>query len=198
MILPWKIVTSADYAVSRWSGGVTTQLAIWPPEAVYAERDFLWRVSSARVETATSDFTPLPDYDRLIAPLEGEMTLWHDGGAPVTLTPFAVHAFSGAWDTRSAGICTDFNLMLRRGRAVGSMEALFPTGPLALEAGPREETLALYCVRGRCVVSGGKACSRLRAGETLLARQSLPLLLEPEGGAPAALMLCRVRLCGTE
>ena len=87
---------------------------------------------------------------------------------------------------------------IRRGRAVGSMEALFPTGPLALEAGPREETLALYCVRGRCVVSGGKACSRLRAGETLLARQSLPLLLEPEGGAPAALMLCRVRLCGTE
>ena len=196
MILPWKILTSADYAVSRWSGGVTTQLAICPPQAIYADRDFLWRVSSARVETETSDFTPLPDYDRLIAPLEGEMTLWHDGGAPVRLTPFAVHAFSGASATRSAGTCTDFNLMLRRGRAEGSMEALFPTGPMALKAGPQEEMLALYCVRGSCIVSGGKACSRLRAGETLLARRSLPLLLEPEQGTPAALMLCRMRSLG--
>ncbi|MBQ7491244.1 MAG: HutD family protein [Clostridia bacterium] len=192
MILPWKILTSADYAVSRWSGGVTTQLAICPPEAIYANRDFLWRVSSARVETETSDFTLLPDYDRLIAPLEGGMTLWHDGGDPVELAPFAVHAFSGASSTRSAGKCTDFNLMLQRGRAGGRMEALFPTGPLALEAGPQEETLALYCVRGSCVVSGGNACSRLREGETLLAHQSLPLLLEPEESAPAALMLCRI------
>lgn len=43
-------MTQDDYAVSRWSGGTTTQLAIFPPGASYADRDFLWRVSSAAVE----------------------------------------------------------------------------------------------------------------------------------------------------
>ena len=39
----------ADYIVSVWSGGTTTQIAIAPEGARYAERDFLWRVSSATV-----------------------------------------------------------------------------------------------------------------------------------------------------
>ena len=36
-------LTQDDYAVSRWSGGITVQLAIFPPEAAYGARDFLWR-----------------------------------------------------------------------------------------------------------------------------------------------------------
>ena len=39
-------LTEKDYAVSRWSGGTTTQIALFPPESSYAGRDFLWRVSS--------------------------------------------------------------------------------------------------------------------------------------------------------
>ena len=58
-------LTPADFVTSTWSGGTTTQLAIAPEGAVYAERSFLWRVSSATVELETSDFTPLPDYNRL-------------------------------------------------------------------------------------------------------------------------------------
>ena len=62
---------SADMqAVSRWSGGTTTQLAISPANALYADREFLWRVSSAVVELPESDFTPLPDYDRILMILE--------------------------------------------------------------------------------------------------------------------------------
>ena len=119
-----KKLTSADYAVSAWSGGTTTQLAIWPPEAKYADRDFLWRISSATVELEESDFTPLPDYDRLIATLEGEIVLTHNGGEPLTLRPLEVHAFSGADATHSRGRCRDFNLMLRRGQVIGAMEVL--------------------------------------------------------------------------
>ena len=123
-----KRLTARDYAVSAWSGGTTTQLAIFPPDAVYAHRDFLWRVSSATVDLEESDFTPLPDYERLIATLEGEITLTHKGGAPITLQPFQVHAFSGGDATHSVGRCRDFNLMLRRGRAAGTMEALHLVG----------------------------------------------------------------------
>ena len=40
-------VTPDQYIVSQWSGGTTTQVAIAPEGAVYADRDFLWRISSA-------------------------------------------------------------------------------------------------------------------------------------------------------
>ena len=125
-------LTPRDYKKSEWSGGTTTQLAIFPPEANYAERDFLWRVSSAAVELEESDFTLLPDYDRLISTLAGELLLRHNGGPVLRLRPFEVHAFSGADATHSRGRCTDFNLMLRRGKARGSMEALRLTEAEAL------------------------------------------------------------------
>lgn len=85
-------LTQADYQISQWSGGTTTQIAIAPQGALYADRDFLWRLSSATVDLDESDFTPLPDYHRLIAPLRGEMELTHDGGPsspwpPIRSTP---------------------------------------------------------------------------------------------------------------
>ena len=147
----------SDYKVSSWSGGTTTQIAIWPPNALYADRDFLWRISSATVDLEESDFTPLPDYERLISTLEGEIVLTHNGGEPIKLRPFEVHAFSGADATHSLGRCRDFNLMLRRGKVTGTVEALRLTeGPTNLNAGtsiacplpPVSEQLLLYCAEG--------------------------------------------------
>ena len=109
-------LTPADYVTTQWSGGATTQLAIAPKGAVYADRDFLWRLSSATVELDESDFTPLPAYDRVISTLRGDMVLAHNGGERLTLHPYEIHDFSGADDTHSWGRCTDFNLMLRRGQ----------------------------------------------------------------------------------
>ena len=48
--MEWKLLTREDYATTNWSGGTTTQLSIAPEGAVYADRDFLWRRSSATVE----------------------------------------------------------------------------------------------------------------------------------------------------
>lgn len=195
-------LTKNEYAVSAWSGGTTTQLAIFPPEAKYAERDFLWRVSSAAVALEESDFTALPDYDRLIATLQGEIVLTHNGGAPLRLRPFEVHAFSGADATHSRGRCTDFNLMLRRGRATGSMEALRLTDrPVSLPSPSKGEWLLLYCVEGaaaarRADAEGAEAESKapvtpvvLSEGEALLLTEAAALMLT----GPAALMLCRMR-----
>ena len=108
-------LTPADYVTTQWSGGATTQLAIAPKGAVYADRDFLWRLSSATVELDESDFTPLPAYDRVISTLRGDMVLAHNGGERLTLHPYEIHDFSGADDTHSWGRCTDFNLMGVRG-----------------------------------------------------------------------------------
>ena len=59
--MTFTLLTPADYLTTSWSGGTTTQLTIAPAGAVYADRDFLWRVSSATVELDESDFTALPD-----------------------------------------------------------------------------------------------------------------------------------------
>ena len=80
-------LTGKDYTTTRWSGGTTTELLIRPRGAVYGQRAFLCRISSATVELAESTFTALPDYTRLIATLEGTITLAHDGGEPLTLAP---------------------------------------------------------------------------------------------------------------
>ena len=80
-------MTPDNYIVSKWSGGTTTQVAIAPEGAVYADRDFLWRISSASVDLDESDFTALPDYHRWISTLEGRMTLSHQGGEKIVLAP---------------------------------------------------------------------------------------------------------------
>lgn len=43
--MEWKLLTQENYVTTLWSGGTTTQLAIAPEGAVYADRDFLWRFS---------------------------------------------------------------------------------------------------------------------------------------------------------
>ena len=190
----WNHLHPADYLTTRWSGGATTQLAIAPAGSDYGRRDFLWRVSSATVELEESDFTSLPDYRRLIATVEGEITLRHNGGEGLRLKPLEVHAFDGADPTHSSGRCRDFNLMLRKDGAEGEMEALLmEAGTRELDADPRGGQQLLFCVRGFCRAESGEDTAELRAGECLLtaAGRSLCLRAGVEG---TALMRCRMRL----
>ena len=149
-----QILRQADYTVSAWAGGVTTQLAIWPPQAQYAARSFDWRVSSAVVGAEESVFTRLPDYARHLAILDGQLRLRHNGGGELTLHPFTPHVFDGADETRSCGTCTDFNLMLRKGVCCGRIRPIRTGAGQAacLQAGAEdcweEQTAVIYCVRG--------------------------------------------------
>ncbi len=107
-------LTQDSYSVGQWSGGATTELFIWPEGADYGSRRFALRVSSARVELAESDFTPLPGVTRWITPLTGGFTLTHPGQEPVVMAPLAPpYRFSGEIPTHCVGRATDFNLMLK-------------------------------------------------------------------------------------
>lgn len=162
-------IDAASYAVSRWSGGTTTQLAICPPEALYADRNFLWRVSSAVVELPESDFTPLPDYDRILMILEGELSLSHDGGEEYLLRALEQTAFDGASHTFSRGQVTDFNLMMRKSRCTGRVEARMLDGEKWRGAlGQEYESHLLYCVEGEAEVSFGETAYHIAKGESLL------------------------------
>jgi len=157
-----------DYTVSSWSGGKTIQLAIAPGDAVYADRDFLWRLSSATVELEESDFTALPDYNRWITPLKGDMVLSHNEGPEIDLQPYQVHAFDGADRTHSRGCCTDFNLMLRKGRCGGLIEELSPASGTCFVPRAEAETLLLYCSEGSVNAAFGGNVYLLQEGESLL------------------------------
>ena len=149
----------ADYTVSDWSGGRTVQLSIGPAGERYADRKFLWRISSATVELETSEFTSLPDYERLIAPIRGEMILSHNGGEEILLRPFDVHRFDGADLTVSKGKCTDFNLMLRKGKVTGEMRSvrLGSGGQQRITPEMPGDTVLLYLAEGiaRVRAAGG-------------------------------------------
>ena len=154
--MEWKLLTQADQVTTTWSGGTTTQLAIAPEGAVYADRDFLWRLSSAKVELEHSDFTPLPDYNRLISVLHGELEMKIGDGARFGLEPFTLRSFDGGVPVESWGMCTDYNLMVRKDKCQGIAQSIALTGgatcrwtaPLAAPQEGTQCTLALYCVQG--------------------------------------------------
>ncbi len=106
-----------------WSGGTTAQIAVYPEDSSYGERNFMFRLSSATVVTDRSEFTHLPDYDRWLMILEGSARLVYDGEREIILKPHEWDAFDGGAATVSFGQVTDYNLMLRKGGR-GSMEAV--------------------------------------------------------------------------
>ena len=154
-------MTPDNYIVSQWSGGTTTQVAIAPEGAVYADRDFLWRISSASVDLDESDFTALPDYHRWISTLKGGMTLSHEGGEKIVLAPYEVHQFDGGVDTHSWGRCTDFNLMLRKGKCQGVVRSIkLSAGESAVvnfESAPSAQVpnadLMIFCGEGKATAA---------------------------------------------
>lgn len=111
-----KILTEADFRISNWSGGTTTQLFISPEGATLAERNFDWRISSARVEEETSDFTLFDGYERILIPLKGKLEMEHqtpNGVIEQNVNEFELARFSGAWPTKGKGKLIDFNLIFK-------------------------------------------------------------------------------------
>lgn len=195
----WELLNPAQYATSEWSGGTTTQLAIYPETAVYANRDFLWRLSSAKVEQETSVFTSLPDYNRLLTVLQGTLDLKIEQEDRTPLPLLKVRAFSGGDRAESWGVCTDFNLMIRKGSCEGEMHALQFDGKTAMTVSPAlratkkfpEVFLALYCAEGNFHMPAmGLSVS---AGELLLCQNPEPLRLTGEEETAAMAVSIRSR-----
>ena len=102
-----------DFITSKWSGGSTTELYIYPPQSVYREGNFKCRISSATVEVEKSDFTSLPEVKRYLSIFSGELKMIHGEKEEVILEPFEVDCFDGGVPTVSYGKVLDFNFMLK-------------------------------------------------------------------------------------
>ncbi|NUU60122.1 HutD/Ves family protein [Paenibacillus agri] len=110
-----KIIRKDDPKTTEWSGGSTTQLAIYPENAEYERRNFRWRISKATMKAENSLFTNLPGYWRLLMATDGEFTLEHLGMHRAALQPFEQDSFSGDWTTNCFGKGDDLNVMLAPG-----------------------------------------------------------------------------------
>lgn len=107
----FKIHRYQNALTSGWLGGTTSQLFIYPSESVFVEKKFDFRISTATIDVEESDFTPLPDYNRLLAVLEGNLEIIHQGKYAKKLTQFENERFHGSWQTSSKGKVRDFNVI---------------------------------------------------------------------------------------
>ncbi len=150
------LLRDRDLVPTPWKngGGVTRELAVWPPGAGFG--DFDWRVSLATVE-AGGPFSVFPGVDRTLGVIEGALTLTIEDGTPVTLAPTSAPArFAGEVKVVAAPPgrpVTDFNVMTRRGRMTATLDRLTDGGAVNLSS--TGWTLIVACDRTDLVIDGG-------------------------------------------
>ncbi len=186
----------ADYRVMAWKNGLgsTTEIAVYPPGSGIAEEPFLWRVSIADVP-ASGPFSRFPGYDRTIMMISGETGMWLDGApdGPIDLTrPFCPRAFSGDRDITGrlvGGPLRDFNLMVDRARAKGTMTVIRQPCPLRLAAPDGGQALVTL-FSGSAKLAG----IALEVGETLLLDSNETAEGLVEGGKSASVAAALVMI----
>jgi len=168
--MDFRIYKKEQQKESNWSGGKTWELAIFPEEAKYLDRDFLWRLSTANSDLEESSFTKLPDYDRILMVLEGDVVLAHGDQRSAHLGEREQDQFDGAVKTRCYGkLIRDYNLIYRKG-CLGRMELrrLKPAAA-AIDMSPEAVdsvcSYGIFCLEGYAVVSCGEESQMIREGE---------------------------------
>jgi environmental stress-induced protein Ves len=169
------LLRGAALVASPWKngGGVTREIAA-APMASRADSDagasldtFAWRVSVADVAQA-GPFSRFEGVDRTLVLLDGAGMLLDEAGATHALTqPLDVARFAGEAhiDARLVnGATRDFNLMVRRGAARGTLEVWREAQRHSIQA----QTVLLYCAQGEQDVRvDDDRRVRLEAGDTL-------------------------------
>lgn len=108
-----EIFREKDIKTKEWSGGTTSELFIYPIEENYANRNFDFRISTAKINVEKSSFTELKGYNRLIMMLDNSLKLLFNNKTKVSLEPLEFVEFLGEWDTKSEGMGRDFNVMYK-------------------------------------------------------------------------------------
>ena len=108
-----EIYRIEDAKKTKWTGGTTTELFIYPKESDFLTRNFSCRISTATIEVNETEFTPLPGFERKIMVLKGQLELEHIGHYTKKLNELDQDTFSGDWKTKSWGMVQDFNVIYR-------------------------------------------------------------------------------------
>lgn len=106
-----EIIRKEQVAPDLWSGGQTHEYTICPKGAVYADRDFRFRISSATIESVPSEFTRFAGYHRYLVMLEGDLNVVINDKKEYYGSN-ALFAFNSTDNITSYSTGKDFNLML--------------------------------------------------------------------------------------
>ena len=158
------LLKSNDFQVSNWSGGKTKQLYLSPPTGHYGKRNFDYRLSTATVELAESQFSDLSDFHRILMSLDHTLHL-HNANRQeeAVLAPFTPYAFEGSDSITSRGTCTDFNLIYSD-HYQGQMLAISDGQELS-----RDEAIQfIYALSDLMVTGTGLSSLNLETGQLLI------------------------------
>ena len=158
------LLKSNDFQVSDWSGGKTKQLYLSPPTGHYGKREFDYRLSTATVELAESQFSDLSGFHRILMSLDQTLHLHNASRQKETvLAPFTPYFFEGSDSITSRGTCTDFNLIYSD-HYQGQMLAISNGQELSQD----EAIQFIYALSDLMVTGSGLPSLNLETGQLLI------------------------------
>lgn len=192
--MTWQCVNLADVAPSPWrnGGGTTRELVAWPNA-----QDWVWRMSVAEV-TQGGPFSRFEGVQRWFTVLSGtgvelQLQVAQHPRAPlqtqhqVLTTDSGAFTFDGATPVECSlldGPTQDFNLMLRKDKASGTMRKFMGTVCVELDA---PKIVAVYAIDTGAMATFGTEVVNLQAG--WLAWRALPAQAEVHLQAASALWM---------
>jgi environmental stress-induced protein Ves len=162
---------------THWSGGLTQEYAIFPQNGNYALRSFIWRLSSSTIDTDDATFTCLPEFDRVLVVLDGEVDLSYDEKPPVHLAKYDTDSFGGEQSTKSNGRISDYNLIIRKGNKgfINTIKVTPEEGNKAIVSSDEEyennydyNMNSYYCAEGYAVANFNNETIMLKVGDQLI------------------------------
>lgn len=106
-----QIIKKNQLTPAKWDGGLTYEYLIFPPTAVYGQRNFDFRISSAAIEKTPSVFTRFDGYTRFLVMLDNELQLTRNEISE-HYAQNEVFRFNSHDAITSFSLGNDFNLML--------------------------------------------------------------------------------------
>ena len=159
-----NLLRANDFQVSDWSGGNTKQLYLSPPTGHYGKREFDYRLSTATVELAESQFSDLSGFHRILMSLDQTLHLHNASRQEETvLAPFTPYFFEGSDSITSRGTCTDFNLIYSD-HYQGQMLAISDREELSQD----EAIQFIYALSDLMVTGTGLPSLNLETGQLLI------------------------------
>ena len=169
----YRIIRKNEAKKTAWSGGTVSELYIYPENADFRNRDFIFRISTATVDVEKSDFTLFEDYSRIIKTLDNELLLTHNDNEKVALSKYQPHVFYGGDKTTSSGKVNDHNFIMKRGVCYGDVMGMsIAKGSVIYPRkgnDPCDEVFEIvYCAKGRLIFKVNDEEHHIDQGDVLM------------------------------
>ncbi|WDF65043.1 HutD family protein [Flavobacterium sp. KACC 22763] len=106
-----QLLSKKNTKPSIWSGGLTYEYMIYPKTAIYANRDFAFRISSATIEQTPSEFTKFKGYHRYLVMLDNDLDV-EVNKEKKAYKKYEIMEFNSDDEVTSFTKGTDFNWMV--------------------------------------------------------------------------------------